>query len=326
VGGVLAEIGKNLADRWFSLLVLPGAFFLAVLAAARTLGQGHAFDVHRVAHQVSAWADSSALHSNAALVVILLAVVLVSAAAGLAAQGAGSLIENLWLAAGWENWPAPLRSIAARRLSERRRRWNDAHDSYLREREAAGHARALRRILTQSQDPPADLAPVDLAAAHERVNRISPECPGRPTWMGDRIYAVTVRMDRDYALDLATVWPYLWLTMPDEARAEVTTSRQSLTSATTLAGWGVLYLITAAWWWPGLLVAAVIIATGHHRARTAVETYAGMLDAATRLYSSDLARQLGIEHTGLLDPGTGWRLTCLLQGRGNLSAPATEQG
>jgi len=318
VGGVLAEIGKNLADRWFSLLVLPGALFLAVLAAARALGQSHAFDIPRLVHQVSAWADSSALHSNAALVVILLAVFLVSAAAGLAAQGAGSLIENLWLAAGWQSWPAPLRTIAARRLSERRSRWNDAHDSYLREREAAGHARALRRARKQSQDPPADLA-----AAHERVSRISPEYPGRPTWMGDRIHAVTVRLDRDYALDLATVWPYLWLTMPDEARAEVTTSRQSLTSATTLAGWGVLYLITAAWWWPGVLVAAAIIATGHHRARAAADTYARMLDAAARLYSSDLARQLGIAHTGLLDPATGWRLTCLLQGRSDLIPPVT---
>jgi hypothetical protein len=319
VGGVLAEIGKNLADRWLSLLVLPGALFLAVLAAARTLGQSHAFDVQRLVHQVSAWADSSALHSTPALVVILLAVLLGSAAAGLVAQGAGSLIEYLALAAGWQSWPAPLRTIASRRLSQRRRHWNDARDSYLRERDDAARARALSRIGNQRSASTADLA-----AAHERMTRISPEYPGRPTWMGDRIQAVTIRLDRDYDLDLATVWPYLWLTMPEQARTEVTTSRQSLTSATTLAGWGVMYLVTAAWWWPGVLVAAVTIATARHRARTAADTYARMLDAATRLYSSDLARQLGIEHTGLLDPGTGWTLTCLLQGRADLipgSAP-----
>ena len=61
MGDILAELGKNLADRWLTLLVLPGALYLAVLAAARTLGQEHALDLPRLAHRVSVLANSTAL-------------------------------------------------------------------------------------------------------------------------------------------------------------------------------------------------------------------------------------------------------------------------
>ena len=44
------------------------------------------------------WATSSAAHSTAALVIVLVAIVLGSAATGWIAQAVGSLIENLWLA------------------------------------------------------------------------------------------------------------------------------------------------------------------------------------------------------------------------------------
>ena len=66
------------------------------------------------------------------------------------------------------------------------------------------------------------------------------EEPTCPTWSGDRIHAATVRVERDHHLDLATVWPYLWLTMPDSTRAEITAARDALSRATTLAGWGLL--------------------------------------------------------------------------------------
>lgn len=313
VGDILAELGKNLADRWLTLLVLPGALYLAVLAAARTLGQEHALDLRRLADQVSSWANSTAVHSTAALVAILVAALLGAAAAGMAAQGIGSFIESLWLAPGWRTWPAPLRRLAEQRLRRRQASWQQAHASYLDERNAAARALALSRIRGQAAARPADLS-----GAREAMTRISPEYPARPTWIGDRIEAVTVRLNRDYRLDLATVWPSLWLAMPDGACREVTASRQALTSATTLAGWGVLYLIPGALWWPGLVVAAATVTASYRRARAAADTYARTLDASAHLYSPDLARQLGIEHAGPLDKDTGWRLTCILQGRAEL--------
>jgi len=313
VADLLAEIGKNLADRWLTLLVLPGALFLAVLATARTLGQAHAFDVQRLVHQVSAWAALSTVHSTAALAVILVAVLLGSAAAGVAAQAVGSMIENIWLAAGWRTWPAPLRQIAGRRLRRRQLRWREAQASYQNKRDEAGRALALSRIRSRT---PAQQVPLDdLAAAYECLARISREYPGRPMWIGDRIEAVTVRLNREYRLDLATVWPSLWLAMPQDTRADITTSRQSLTTATALAGWGILYLVPGVLWWPALVVAAGTVFAGYRRARIAADAYALILDAAARLHSCDLARQLGIEHTGPLDQDTGWALTRQLQGQ-----------
>lgn len=47
------------------------------------------------------------------------------------------------------------------------------------------------------------------------MTRIAQEQPARPTWIGDRIHAVITRLDRDYHLDLATIWPHLWLAMPE---------------------------------------------------------------------------------------------------------------
>jgi len=80
----------------------------------------------------------------------------------------------------------------------------------------------------------------------------------------------------------------------------------------------VLYLVVGALWWPGILVAASIVTAAYRRARAAADTYALILDAAAHLYSSDLARQVGIAHDGPLDHDTGWKLTCLLQGRSEL--------
>lgn len=126
------------------------------------------------------------------------------------------------------------------------------------------------------------------------------------------------RLDRDYRLGLATIWPHLWLAMPETARTEITAARESLAQATTLAGWGLLYLVVSALWWPGLLIAMAIMGTAWGRARTAADTYALLIEAAARLHTADLTRSLGIDHTGPLNQQTGSALTCLLQGQSHL--------
>ena len=73
MGGFLDELGKKLADRWLQLLVLPGAFYLAVAIAARTLGQSRPFDLHRLITQVIAWAKTPAATTVGGQVVLLAA-------------------------------------------------------------------------------------------------------------------------------------------------------------------------------------------------------------------------------------------------------------
>ena len=120
MGGFLDELGKKLADRWLQLLVLPGAFYLAMAIAARTLGQSRPFDLHRLITQVITWAKTPAASTVGGQVVLLGAALAGSAAVGLAAQALGSLAERLTLAAGWSTWKPPLRQLAQSRVHSRR--------------------------------------------------------------------------------------------------------------------------------------------------------------------------------------------------------------
>ncbi|MFF4125331.1 hypothetical protein ACFYYP_17535 [Microbispora rosea] len=315
MGGLLAELGKKLAERWLTLLVLPGALYLATLITAVTLGHARPIDEHLMATRLDQWAMPG---RTGRVVVLLAAFLLGSAAAGVAAQALAAMVERVWLAEGWGSWPPPLRQAAARLTRRRRSRWSGAVKGYHEAREEAAAALARARL----EEAPASGAPGRAAslsrldAARRRLRDIGTEEPERPTWMGDRMQAVAIRLDRELDLDLATVWPYLWLTAPETVRTEITAARETLGRATTLAGWGVLYAAVGALWWPGLIIAAAVFGTGWRRARTAVDAYAELVEATVRLRTAALAGDLGLEHTGPLGPATGKAVTDLLRHRG----------
>ena len=301
MGGLLAELGKKLAERWLTLLVLPGALYVAAFVVAVTLGHAHSFDVPMLIDRAARTAAPAGL-----AVVLLLGFLLASAACGLAAQAVGAVVERGWLAVGATAWPRPLGPVAGALVRRRRRRWEAATADYRQAREQAAAARA-RAWLTGG---PAE--PAGLDGTYRRLSGISVEPPERPTWMGDRLNGVAVRLDRDLDLDLATVWPYLWLTVPETTRTEITAAREALARAATLAGWGLGYVVVGAFWWPALPVALAVVGTAHRRARAATDTYALLVEAAVRLHSVALAQQLGLPHEGPLDREAGWALTSLL--------------
>jgi hypothetical protein len=320
MGGLLGELGKKLADRWLTLLVLPGALYLAAVITAATLGHAHPFTPHPLIDRLDHWTAAAHPKSAAGLAIVLLvAFLLASAACGLAAQAMGALVERLWLAADWADWPTPLRQVAWALTRRRRLRWGQASADYKRAREEAAAARARARLAGEAARPPVPGTGPD--TAHRRVLRIAAEPPERPTWMGDRLNAVATRLDRELDLDLATVWPYLWLTAPDAVRSEITAARETLGRATTLAGWGLLYLVVGALWWPGLPIAVAVIVTARQRARRATDTYALLVEATVRLHTISLAHDLGLEHSGPLSRETGWALTNLLQDRRSPNPP-----
>ncbi|MFD5782642.1 hypothetical protein [Streptomyces sp. NPDC126933] len=294
MGGFLSELGKKLAERWLSLLVLPGALYLAVAATARALGHTHPFDLPNLTQQISTWANHPAASTAGGQVVLLAAILAAAAATGLAAQALGSLTEWLCLAADWPAWPAPLRQLAAKQTIRRRNRWTDAARTWHRHRERDAQTRRHQR---------ADPAPRQ--AAERTMTRIAPEEPSRPTWSGDRLNAVAVRLERDHHLDLAILWPHLWLILPEETRTQITTARQNLTRATTLTAWALLYLPLTAWWWPAALITATLTLIGWARTRTATDTYALLLEATARLHTSGLADRLGLNPTSPFPPETG---------------------
>ncbi|UWP79158.1 hypothetical protein Dfulv_28775 [Dactylosporangium fulvum] len=315
MGGLLAELGKKLAERWLTLLVLPGALFLATLGAAAALGHAHAFDVRRLTDRVDRLATTT---GNGRIAVLLAAALLASAAAGLAAQAAGSLAERWWLAADWSAWPGPLRWPAARWTARRQRRWAAAAERYEQARRAAAEAHVAARL--RGGPPPTTTGELD--DAYRRMTGIAAESPARPTWMGDRVHAVAVRLDRDLGLGLAVVWPYVWLVAPDPVRTEITAARTALSRAGTLAGWALLYLGIGVLWWPAVPVAAVTAVTARHRARAATDAYALLVEAAVRLHAAQVVKALGAGDGDPVTPEAGWALTTVLRGRSALPGSA----
>ncbi|AZQ35792.1 hypothetical protein EJ357_21715 [Streptomyces cyaneochromogenes] len=283
MGGLLGELGKKLAEQWLTLLVLPGALYLAVVAAGHTLGHGAALDVGRLTQAVSAAARDPQVTTVGGQVVLLTAVLAGAAAAGLAAQALGSAVERAALAAGWAAWPWPFGELAERRTAHRRRRWDALRAAY-------------EVLLTQERAPrPADRpSPLERHRAARRCERVSVERPERPTWSGDRIHAAAVRLDRDTHISLLVVWPHLWLVLPEETRLEIGRARAALTRAAVLGGWALLYLPLTWWWWPAAPLAATLVTISARRLRTASDTYATLLEASARLHLTDLAVKLNI--------------------------------
>ncbi|MDA1359530.1 hypothetical protein O1R50_07850 [Glycomyces luteolus] len=302
LGGFGSDLSTKLADRWLSLLAMGGALFVAACAAAGVLGQAHALDVARLIDWISARAKDPAASTVGGQVVLFAAVLAAAAAIGLAARALGSSVERAVLAADWRSWPAPLRVVAERGTARRRIRWDAAHQEYSSLWEAAARAKALRR----PHDPEARQAVLRGRTA------IALERPDRPTWSGDRMHAVAVRLRRDHRLELDRIWPHLWLTLPDHQRAEIIAARTAVTRASELGAWTVLYTLVAFAWWPSGVIALLLGIAAHRGIRRATDGYARLVEAAVRLHTRELAQQLGLDCDGPLPQDFGDRLGALL--------------
>ncbi|MFI6278322.1 hypothetical protein [Streptomyces sp. NPDC050988] len=284
MGGLLSELSKKLAERWLTLLVLPGALYLAVAAAGHTLGQSAALNVGRLTHAISDAARAPEVTTVGGQIVLLAAILAGAAGTGLAAQSLGSVVERVALAAGRDAWPWLFGELAERHVARRQRRWDAARAEY----------EALR-LLERAPRPADRRRPRERHRAAHRCGRISVERPERPTWSGDRIHAIAVRLDRDAHVNLLVLWPHLWLVLPEEIRGEIGRARAALTRAAVLGGWALLYLPLAWWWWPAAPLAVALMITSARRLRAASDTYATLLEASVRLHLADLADKLRIE-------------------------------
>jgi hypothetical protein len=272
VTGFFGELGKKVAERWLSLLVLPGFVLIATWTAGVELGHRHALD----AHTLMAWAPASGPRLDTkALVLVTAGVLAASMAAGLAVSGGGVAVIRFWTSRGTH---PPLAWLTGCR----QQCWKDADAK-------------VAEISDKAFDAPGDRALADrLSAAINARNAICLVPPSRPLWIGDRLRALDQRVLRAYDLDLVSVWPRLWLVLPSDARAETNAAHDALAGSARLMTWGVLYLPLAAWWWPALLISGGTFLTAWIRARSATETFASLVESAVDLYASDLATRLGI--------------------------------
>ncbi|MEU7436000.1 hypothetical protein AB0B07_34940 [Streptomyces sioyaensis] len=270
--GFLSALGSRLAERWVSLLAIPGLLYTAAALVAATYGWWQVGIVGLVDRQARARLSESGVTPslrNAMLTALLVAgILLVTAGAGLLARAIAVPVELVCCGA-WPRWARPL----ARHLTERRgRRWTEAH-----ERVRAAPDEGLR---------------AELAAARNAIALVPPSCP---TWTGDRLQAAEVRVRNEYGLDLASCWPRLWLVVPDTVREAVRTGRDGFASAVLTSAWAVLYLALALLWWP---VAAIALTTGlvsWWRLRTTAAALAELAESVVDVHAIDLAAALRID-------------------------------
>jgi hypothetical protein len=306
VSTFMGELAKKLADKWLTLLVLPGLLLL-VSAVAGYLLRGRAWnDVQYLSTQSANYAQALAKHGNVGIVLAVAAVLLASAAAGLAANTARWLIAHLWMAHRLA-WPGkPL-------TWWRKQRWDAAQNAALTKAQPPGQpARAtepgkpITRLLCWWNR----IAPGD---PNQRRNRIGLAAPHRPTWIGDRVAATSTRVENQYGLDLTGTWPRLWPLLPDAMRTDITAARTAFDQTITLAGWGLLYIVVGVWtgWWPVLLAGIGTYLAAWYRARNAIVTLTELVEAAVDLHAATLAKAFGVPVAdgGLVDLETGRRIT-----------------
>ncbi|MER7108534.1 hypothetical protein [Streptomyces sp. NPDC000229] len=295
----LSALGGRIAERWLTLLALPGLLFLAALTTAMVLGHEHWSDVERLRAWLDTLAASPASRSTGTVALVALGVLAGAAVTGAAAQSLGTGVELLWCA---EPHGPLLRYLTDRRL----RRWRAADAVFRTALVAAGRARI------------GGAADADrLAGIAERHyadrGRIAAAPPRHPFGMGDRLAAPGQRLWRAHRLELGAAWPHLWLLAGDGTRAELQAARLRLSASARLCAWGVGYLVLGFWWWPAALVGGVAVASGVRRGRAAAEAFAELTEALADLHMRDLAAALGVECEGGVDRVVGERLTRVLR-------------
>ncbi|MFE5208231.1 hypothetical protein [Streptomyces sp. NPDC056600] len=289
----LEVLGGKLAERWLGLLLGPSVLLVTVAAVGTTLGQRNWHDTSLLLDRLDHLAAEPALRTAGPLVFVLAGLLACSAALGLSAVALGTLVERLWLAR---------RPRCCAEL--RRRRWDAARRDFERALVEAARAEGT----------------ADAAAAAERArelnarrNRIGLVPPAHPFWLGDRITAVDTRVWEAYRLDLVSVWPRIWLMLPEDARAEIGTARTRLAAAARLVVWSAGYLLVGVAWWPAAVAGVVTALVARRRARVAGVAFAELAEAAVDLHGRALAESLGVACEARLTREIGAEITTLLR-------------
>jgi hypothetical protein len=125
--------------------------------------------------------------------------------------------------------------------------------------------------------------------------------PRTPTWIGDRVRLADARVDAQYGLSLALIWPRLWQLVDDATRQLVQQARARFESACTSGGWAGCYAVLALLWWPVAVLAAVLLALSWRHGRLAAGVFADTLESTVDLHYRELAQALGHQ----IAPGPG---------------------
>ncbi|NRQ36998.1 hypothetical protein HII36_34940 [Nonomuraea sp. NN258] len=288
MSGFLAQLAQKAAERWLTQLLLPGVVFAAVSTVTWLMDDP--FDPRPAVSRIETWlggGPSGGMQALASAAFLAGAVM-----SGFAARGLAHGVESLWFAA---RLGLPGRVLTAWRAA----RWNRRH------------RKLDRAVIARYREGPG--SPADPEAALAARNRICLIPPERPTWMGDRMRAAGERVYLAYSLDLASLWPRLWLTVPDSVRVELATARSAVTGDARLFAWGLLYLVPGTWWWPALLIPVPVCVIAVRRARGSADVLGDLVESAVDLHGREVAERLGFTTDGTLAPDVGDEVRALLR-------------
>jgi hypothetical protein len=300
VSDFFGELAKRLGERWLSLLAIPGVLLLAALWTGLQLGHTNALDVERLAAAVG---DAGALIAGWPFTTQLLAavgLVLIFVVIALVVQALVGPIRALCIG----NWSSALGLLGRALTARRRARW----------RKLVKERAALELLHPEQDRRPDQQNRIDGVA--RQINHIALAGPGRPTWMGDRIFALERIAVERYGLDLTFGWPRLWVVLPDSVRAEINAAQGGFAAAVFTITWAVPFLVLGLLWWPAALAGAVIALVGWSRARERVATLSELAESALDVHGRDLAIVLGVAtltSTGPLTPDEGHHITDIVR-------------
>lgn len=225
LGAFWNSVGGKIADRWATVAAGALVFWLGGLLAW-ALGHGGFSSLKKPAD----WLAHQPAPTQLALV---LAVLLGVAASGVVVQSLTTPAIRA-MEGYWPGWLEPIRNLLLKRMARRAekddKRWQELAE----------------RVL-----PPAQPTGPDMAAfvrLEQRLHR-RPAKPEQlmPTALGNTLRAAESHPVDKYGLDGVSVWPHLWLVVPDATRQELITARAALDSAARACVWGLLFVAFAPW-------------------------------------------------------------------------------
>ncbi|WP_406356318.1 hypothetical protein [Streptomyces sp. NBC_00658] len=296
------SMASRVAERWAAMSGPALTFWLGgFLAWAR----GHG-GLHAAAKRLSA-------HSTPTQATAVLLALLVVACSALVVQRLTApflrLLEGYWPA--WK-WLTGVRESRIRRI----------------ETKADSDENQWQVLAGQVQNGvPATRAQVRDFARLDRRLRRRPQARSHymPTGLGNILRASETTPQYKYGLDAVTVWPHLWLLLPDTARQDVQSARRSLDTAAAATLWGLLFCAFAPWTWFAIPVGLTVAAFATFMWIPArAKTFADLLEAVFDLYRTALYRQLRwpLPDNPSLEVTAGRRLTTYLQ-RGSTDTTPT---
>ncbi|WP_410627052.1 hypothetical protein [Amycolatopsis sp. cmx-8-4] len=306
MNGFLEELGKKAAERWLTLLVLPGVVWSLSSLAAFTLSHRKPLDVRPAINAFTKAIDHTP--TTTSIIFLTVGILGASIAAGMLSSALAVAIRRLWGIPGrrrparwlvtWRNWRWERHGQKIDELT--RLAISAAADT------DSDHSRPSDGV--DEFQVPATGVPIVTAApgfteAYARRDAVSLDRPVRPTWLGDRWQSTVSRVYRAHGLDLTIAWPRLWSILPDSLRGDISTAQAAYINSSIQMAWAALYVASSALWWPLSLAAIGAAVTAIIRARACTETLCSLIETAADLHANNLAKQLAEPR-----PQAGWKI------------------